>query len=150
MEIDPHSGTTMCRKANIWYIPHNTYLVNQSTASNYYAVKKQKLNSGNHISNIYHKLITRAIYHLCVQVIPQYKYITKLALYKKTSDTGVTSYSKIYKTEYAHGPAITTVAASFGHNIPTARLQPHQLRPGYLQPKGHHLYGCGGLPHLYR
>jgi hypothetical protein len=76
-------------------------------------------------------------------------YITKLA-YTKTNDTGVTSYSKIYKIEDAHGPTITTVAASFGHNIPTARLQPHQLRPEYLQPKGHHIYGYEGLPHPYR
>jgi len=28
--MDPHSGTTVCHKANIWYIPHNMYLVNQS------------------------------------------------------------------------------------------------------------------------
>jgi len=37
--MDPHSGTTMCRKANIWYILHNMYLVNQSTTSNYYAAE---------------------------------------------------------------------------------------------------------------
>jgi hypothetical protein len=66
MQMDPHSGTTMCRKANVWYIPRNMYLVNQGTTSNYYAAEKHKLNSGNYILNIYHKLITRAIYHLCV------------------------------------------------------------------------------------
>jgi hypothetical protein len=32
IQIDPHSGTTVCRKANIWYISHNVYLVNQSNA----------------------------------------------------------------------------------------------------------------------
>jgi len=37
--MDPHSGTTMCRKANIWYILHNMYQENQSTTSIYYAAK---------------------------------------------------------------------------------------------------------------
>jgi len=30
---------TMCRKANIWYISHNMYLVNQSITSIYYAAE---------------------------------------------------------------------------------------------------------------
>jgi len=58
--------------------------------------------------------------------------------------------NKTYKTGDAHGPTITTVAASFDHNIPSAHLQHHQLQPEYLQPKEHHLYGCGGLSHPYR
>jgi len=57
---------------------------------------------------------------------------------------------KTQKTEDAHDPEITTAAASFGHNISSAPLQHHQLRPEYLQPNEHHLYGCGGLPHPYR
>jgi hypothetical protein len=36
------------------------------------------------------------------------------------------------------------------HNIPSTLLQDHQLRLEYLQPKEHHLYSCGGLPHPYR
>jgi hypothetical protein len=30
IQTDSHSGTMVCRKTNIWYIPHNMYLVNQS------------------------------------------------------------------------------------------------------------------------
>jgi len=30
--MDPHSGTTICRKANIWYIPHNMYLIIRVTS----------------------------------------------------------------------------------------------------------------------
>jgi len=41
--MDPHSGTAMCRKANIWYIPHNMYLVNQSTTSNYHEAENINL-----------------------------------------------------------------------------------------------------------
>jgi hypothetical protein len=37
--MDPHSSTAMCRKANVWYILHNMYLVNQSTTFNYYAAE---------------------------------------------------------------------------------------------------------------
>jgi hypothetical protein len=33
----------MCRKANIWYIPHIMYLVYQSTTSNYYAAENINL-----------------------------------------------------------------------------------------------------------
>jgi len=69
--------------------------------------------------------------------------------YTITSDTYITSHKQTHKIEDVHGPAITTVAASFGHNISSAHLQHHQLRPEYLQPKEHHLYGCGGLPHPY-
>jgi hypothetical protein len=56
--MDLYSDTTKCRKANICYIPHNMYLVNQSITSIYllYSVK-HKPNSENHILNIYHKLI---------------------------------------------------------------------------------------------
>jgi hypothetical protein len=58
--------------------------------------------------------------------------------------------NKTYKTVDTRSLAITTVMTSFGHNIPSTHLQHHQLRPEYLQPKEHHLYGCGGLPHSYR
>jgi hypothetical protein len=37
--MDLHSGTKICCKANIWYIPHNMYLVSQSTTSNYNAAE---------------------------------------------------------------------------------------------------------------
>jgi hypothetical protein len=67
--------------------------------------------------------------------------------YTIKSDTNVTSHKQTHKTEEAHGPTITTVTASFGHNISSTHQQHHQLRPEYLQPKEHHLYGCGGLPH---
>jgi hypothetical protein len=40
----------------------------------------------------------------------------------RLGDTSVTSHNKTYKTEDAHGPAIMTVAASFGHNISRAHL----------------------------
>jgi hypothetical protein len=58
--------------------------------------------------------------------------------------------NKTYKTVDTRSLAITTIMTSFGHNIPSTHLQHHQLRPEYLQPKEHHLYGCGGLPHSYR
>jgi hypothetical protein len=71
--------------------------------------------------------------------------------YTITSDTSASqAINKTYKTVDTRGPAITTVTASFDHNIPSAYLQHHQLRPEYLQPKEHHLYSCGGLPHPYR
>jgi len=49
--MDHHNDTTMYSKANIWYIHHNMYLVNQSITYIY-------LYNGNHISYIYQKLIT--------------------------------------------------------------------------------------------
>jgi len=43
MQIDPHGGTMMCHKANIWYISYNMYIVNQSSTSNCYAAKNINL-----------------------------------------------------------------------------------------------------------
>jgi len=50
--------------------------------------------------------------------------------------------NKTHKTEDAYGSAITTVMVSVSHNILSTHLQ-HQLRPEYLQPNKHHLYGYG-------
>jgi len=41
-KTDLHSGTTICRKANIWYIPHNMNLVHQSITSIHICSGKHK------------------------------------------------------------------------------------------------------------
>jgi hypothetical protein len=51
--------------------------------------------------------------------------------------------NKTYKTEDSHGPAITTVAASFGHNIPSVHLRDHLLRRSTCSQQ-QNLHGCGG------
>jgi hypothetical protein len=38
---------------------------------------------------------------------------------------------------------ITTVASSFGCNIPSTKLQSHHPQPVYLRPKKDHRYSCG-------
>jgi hypothetical protein len=39
---------------------------------------------------------------------------------------------------------ITTVVVGFNRNITNTTLQDHRPPQVYLQPKKHHLYGCGG------
>jgi hypothetical protein len=77
--------------------------------------------------------------------------ITKEWLHKRISDTYVMSH--IQNTQKNGHPTvhhITTVASSSSRNIPNTKLRAHPQGRVYLQPKEYYLYGCGGLPHLYR
>jgi hypothetical protein len=140
--MDHHSGTTTCRRANLWYIPIICTWLTKSTSMQ--QINITYLNSEKHIYK--HQLSITQKSHTVVYLFKAYQninYIPKRMANKICVTDNISHIQNIYKKWPSKSDTATTPAWCLSRSIPSSLPQGRRRRLRFLQPKHQHLYGCG-------